>query len=338
MNFKFLFAMISSMALYHRQLSTAASFLLHPINRRTTNYSLNRYLYRYSFQLFSKSSLSSTSEYKPSEQLVYAKNLMKRMASERTLQRFAPVFDLAVYNNELCHTCVDVGCDHGLLTISLGATGIFNNVVGIDVSEQALQNGALVNFDRVKILASKLQHLLPPDFPSNLTFKVGNGLKDSNFGQNTTVCICGMGVHTMIDIIFPPNACAEMKGNNVYNRFVLQPTNSKPRNLISIYDRLQNAGYVVEQEQITLISSRFYFTTSFAPNLALVESSIQQELPSPMLPGEFLLKNKSEIKRETLETFYEYVKFHHGWIGRDKKSKQILNTEDERWLSVFSKI
>lgn len=269
--------------------------------------------------------------------LVYAKIILKRMSSERTLQRLTPVFDLAVHkhDNKISKTCVDVGCDHGLLAISLGASGIFDKVVGVDVSEQALQNGALVNFDRVKALVSTLSNIIPAVFPDIVSFRVGDGLKGLNLSENTTVCICGMGVHRMIDIIFLQDNVSKGRVCTKYNRFVLQPTNSKPRNLMAIYDKLQRSGYIIHEEHIEFISSRFYVTTSFTHTES---SGTDVETRTPhLLPGEWVLQNAFKIDEKAFKHFQDYVTFHREWIEGDKKYKPKINAEDDRWLEFSQK-
>jgi tRNA A22 N-methylase len=45
-------------------------------------------------------------------------------------------------NEKQINAIVDVGTDHSILAIALAATGRFQKVIGIDVSEQVLEKGA----------------------------------------------------------------------------------------------------------------------------------------------------------------------------------------------------
>ena len=77
----------------------------------------------------------------------------------RTWRRLRHLVDLAqdvqaqttheTYNFSSLHSIVDVGTDHGILPIAWAASGQFDRVTGVDVSEQVLQDGARALYQEV---------------------------------------------------------------------------------------------------------------------------------------------------------------------------------------------
>lgn len=259
-----------------------------------------------------------------------AQDLIVGMASKKTWKRFSGVYELATRDSDSSCTCVDVGCDHGLLTIAFAMGGCFKRVVGIDISERALHDGALANLDKIMSLSDKLPTSVSASFPSNLDFEVGDGIKNLKEKEACTVCICGVGVNTMDDILFSGEQAEE---SFRFKRLVLQPTNSRPRNLITLYDKIQNKGYVVLDEHMVYLSKRFYITTSF-----IERPYDQQNKSKNVLPGEIIMKNSNK-ESDNYKTWKSFVSFHLDWLEREKKlNPHQINQSDQRWLNFFGKL
>lgn len=69
----------------------------------------------------------------------------------RSWRRLRHLVDLAcLCNIQQVRSIADVGCDHGLVSLALAVSGRFDHVVGVDVSEAALNKGAIALFDRIR--------------------------------------------------------------------------------------------------------------------------------------------------------------------------------------------
>ena len=230
-------------------------------------------------------------------------------------------------------TIADIGTDHGLLAMGLALTGNYEKVVGVDVSDQALTYGALAMLDKIRNQTRTLDDEdldLSLDFP--IEFRLGNGLESLEFGEADVICIAGMGVNTMLQILeqkpstnIDATTYLEKIG---CKRLVLQATNSRPRNLIRLYDRLQTMGWKVREERIEKLSNRWYITTRFELSNE-VGASEDLELPG--------LKLQSIEKGTSMrETFDEYCLHHKRWIQKDAKvSRHPMDPRELRWSEHF---
>ena len=245
----------------------------------------------------------------------------------RTWQRLGPMVELACCSSttENIKTIADVGTDHGILAIALAATAQYEKVVGVDISEDALRQGARMFHSKILGVLSRgsavaeggdLDSFLP------IEFRVGNGLSPLEPGDADAVAICGMGVHTMQKILLFPEL--DRIGTN---RLYLQPTNSRPRNLITLYDFLQRNGWTLKEECIQYISNRWYITSAF-------QRDPLRHCDDPFtLPGRALeaLPDTDSLRRE----HQRYVKHHLSWLERDLQAKGSLDEADVRWRKEY---
>lgn len=231
-----------------------------------------------------------------------------------------------------CNSIVDIGTDHGILPIALASSGLFQNVIGVDVSEQVLRDGALTLYqevlDRYQMNADADTDAPPP----SVEFQLGNGLAEIDPGKADVVCIAGMGVNTMLKIITASEL--ERVGCKV---LLLQPTNSKPKNLMILYDTLQQQGWQLLNERIEKLSSRWYISAAFVntqshsmTNTSSSSSgSVHQQLPGSKLSS---LDASNEMK----DTFEAYIQHHFSWLDQEKKYKAGRISENEaRWLNAY---
>ena len=260
----------------------------------------------------------------------------------------------------------DIGTDHGLLAMGLALTGDYDKVIGVDVSDQALTYGALTVLGKIQNKTTSIgdnnnywvaNNNSTARFP--IEFRLGNGLQALDSGEADVVCIAGMGVNTMLEILddeqesVENNRCMDIERVGC-RRLVLQATNSKPRNLILLYDRLQNLGWEVRDERIEFLSRRWYMTTSFELTRHSTTSRSGAFLQTTQtqtgersggrrfdldfdLPGSRLVSlDKSDSMREI---FDEYCLHHRQWITQDhakrEASSQTIDPRERRWLEYF---
>ena len=230
---------------------------------------------------------------------------------ERAWKRLRHLVDLTSPESR---TVADIGTDHGLLALALASSGAFRGVIGVDCSESALRDGA--------------QTL--PKLPG-LSFREGDGLKALNKGEADTVCVAGMGVNTMKTIL----GATDSSGNWLLDelqthQLVLQPTNSRPRNLHRLYTNLQNMGWQVDNERIEYLSKRWYLSSSFA----------RKENAGLLLPGDKLVERGKRNERDATmdKDFRGWVAHHCRWIQQDQARGHCIDKADLEWLSEFGEV
>jgi tRNA A22 N-methylase len=242
----------------------------------------------------------------------------------RSWQRLKDVVDLALSSDTQIKSVADIGTDHGLLAAALALSGRFERVLGVDASERALKDGALtLNEDILEYRRQKQIQL-----PLSLEFRYGDGLKVVQHGEADVVCIAGMGVHTMLEIVSATEAGKDLSllDSIGCEKLVLQPTNCRPRNLIMLYDNIRDFGWQVEDEKIEFLSSRWYFSTSFVRSDQ--HSSVHSNVK--LLPGMKLAESE-----QSDSVFQAYVKHHCAWLRRDKQVAGELRGGEEGWLEAF---
>lgn len=128
----------------------------------------------------------------------------------------------------------------------------------------------------------------------------------------------------MIEILTGKNALDSLGTNYLF----LQPTNSRPRHLLLLYDALQNNGHHWElrDEKIVFLGGRWYINSFFQRQQAY-------ETATTHYPGD-LLSNDDIISRAVFES---YVTHHINWLRQDHKNKAQLEIDDERWLNHICK-
>ena len=264
----------------------------------------------------------------------------------KTWKRLSHLMDMATDEKDEAEktmispkSVADVGTDHGLLAMGLALSGNYNKVVGVDVSDQALTYGAIALLEQIRNQTMGLNDDFFEEFP--IEFRLGNGLGALEFGEADIICIAGMGVNTMLEILEQESSMNSENGTCLEKigckRLVLQATNSRPRNLILLYDRLQKIGWKVRDERIEKLSSRWYITACFEiPNDAPCTIRLDESVPlvDLELPG---LKLRSLDKACSMrKIFDEYCLHHKQWIQQDAKvSRQQIDSRDLRWLEYF---
>jgi tRNA A22 N-methylase len=214
----------------------------------------------------------------------------------------------------------DVGTDHGLLAFGLAATGRFQRVVGIDVSDRSLRDGALkLNNEVTNLTGSSLK----------VDFRVSDGLEGLAQGEADTICIAGMGVATMIDIL----STKALQGDYLLdelgcNRLILQSTSCKQRQLMRLYEHLHEMNWPVRDEMICLLSSRFYMSTLFERGAA--------ENGCNALPGSMLRNRLERSADEEMRTvFHEWLIHNRNWIRIVEQQSGRVHELEQRWLNEF---
>ncbi len=267
----------------------------------------------------------------PLERAFYSFSVLAK--KDKSWQRFRHMIDLAVdYQSTNVRSVTDVGTDHGLLAVGLALSGKFETVLGVDISPKALKQGGLQVFEKVQDVLIRERSLRSCSNTSllPLDFRLSDGLKQVQPGEADVVCIAGMGVNVMGKIL------QASSDNNILDldrlscqHLVLQPTNSRPRNLIQLYDLLQQSGWKLQDERIEYISMRWYLSTCFVRTLS-PSAQIPPNLPTSKLAR---LDENEEMKMITRNYWDHHLK----WIQRDEDaSGGKVNEDEKRWRDWVS--
>ena len=132
---------------------------------------------------------------------------------------------------------VDVGCDHGYLSIYLCENNFCQNVICSDVNENAL-NSAINNIKN-----------------SNLDIKyyLSDGLNNVPMDHINTIVISGMGTSTIISIL------KNNKKLETVDKIILQSNNNHEE----LRKFMNNIGYYLQEEKYTLDNRKWYASMLF---------------------------------------------------------------------------
>ena len=161
-----------------------------------------------------------------------------------------------------------------------------------------------------------------------LQFRHGDGLQPLQPDQADIVCMTGMGVHTMVNVLLLDDAVLDRLGTR---HLLLQPTHnhSRPKHLIWLYQQLLQSNWMIQQERISQLDrQRWWLTLHFARR-----DERNSALPvQPLQPG-CLLRHSSANDPQVVQSYFQH---HVRWLQSDReKSGQSLRQGEEEWLREF---
>lgn len=132
---------------------------------------------------------------------------------------------------------VDVGCDHGLLSIYLIENNLVSKVIASDVNENALKN-AISNIEK-----------------RNLHIKtvLSDGIEKIDLKDINTLIISGMGTSTILHILH------DKKKLKKINKLIIQANNDH----YILRENLNEKGYYLKEESYTYDKNKWYVTSLF---------------------------------------------------------------------------
>ena len=129
---------------------------------------------------------------------------------------------------------VDVGCDHGLLSIYLVENKLCKKVIASDVNQNAL-NSAIKNISLRKL---------------DIETVLSDGINDVNLKGINTLIISGMGTSTILHILSDDSKLKNIK------KLILQSNNDHA----ILRRELNRKGYFLEQEVVLNDKGKWYVT------------------------------------------------------------------------------
>lgn len=134
---------------------------------------------------------------------------------------------------------VDIGCDHGLVSIYLAMNKQNISIIASDINQNALDN-AIKNINKYH-LEDKIKVCL------------SNGLDNIN-DEIDTIIISGMGGHTIIDIL-----TNNQEKLNTVNNIIIQSNND----IEYVRRKIVKLGYYISKEELILDKNIYYTVILF---------------------------------------------------------------------------
>lgn len=198
--------------------------------------------------------------------------------------RLKTLADMVTPGNRL----VDVGCDHGFLSIYLVQTGICPRAIAMDV--------------RSGPLAGARRHVEEYGLGDYIDLRLSDGLQACRAGEADTLVCAGMGGRLMERIL-----AEGMDRAAKLREVILQPQSEIPR----FRAFLRGAGFRVTAESAVCEEGKYYFAMKaqpvHAPAQRAADSGPEQELYD--LYGELLLKQRHPVLFAYLRQRREYLEW-----------------------------
>lgn len=175
---------------------------------------------------------------------------------------------------------VDIGCDHGYLSIYLKAVNGNKIVIATDINENAL-NMAKKNINKNSIL---------------IETRLGNGLDVIKHNEVDTIIISGMGCNTILNIL-KKNKLKYIK------KIVIQSNTDIP--LIRKY--INKLGYTIKNEQLIIDKNIYYIIITFTKGKHKYTKKELYFGPILLKENNYLFNEKKAIELNKLEEILKKI-------------------------------
>lgn len=168
---------------------------------------------------------------------------------------------------------VDVGCDHGYISIALVKRNIVNTALAMDINEGPLKT------------ASK--NIADEGLENKIKTCLSNGLKAYNLGQADTLIIAGMGGPLICDILSD-----DWNKTHSFKQMIISPQSKIPETRKFLYDN----GYKIIDEDMVIDDGKYYVIIKAVLNDD--NSSIDD---CQMTLGPVLLNKKHKVLKQFID-------------------------------------
>lgn len=208
--------------------------------------------------------------------------------------RLQKISDLVEEN----HTFIDIGCDHGFLSIELAKKYPNAKIVASDINENALKNAKdnIQKFhlqDRISIIQS-------------------NGLENLSVLNDTTIIISGMGSHTIVGILYQG-----YKKLKKVNTLILQSNND----LDFLRSKVVRLGYFIQEEKLVKDAGIIYTVIVFKKGFRIYSKKDIYLGPCLRKEKSSLFQEKVQDDLKKMESFYPNIPKSHYEYRRKIKWK-----------------
>lgn len=190
-------------------------------------------------------------------------------------RRLGMLADMVTRGNRV----VDVGCDHGFLSIYLVQQGISPRVLAMDV--------------RKGPLAAAAQHIEECGLGEYIETRLSDGLHEYGAGEADTLICAGMGGRLMARIV-----CESMEKAEVLGELILQPQSE----LREFRGFLRTNGFRVTAEDAVYEEGKYYFSMRAVPDREGAVSAQYSDEEQRLFDeyGELLLRGKHPVLEQYL--------------------------------------
>lgn len=188
-------------------------------------------------------------------------------------KRLKSLTDMVTRGNRV----VDVGCDHGFLSIYLVQQGISPNVLAMDVRKGPLSRA--------------VEHIAEQGLSQYISTRLSDGLLQYKEGEAETLVCAGMGGRMMVKILTE----SEEKVRGL-QELILQPQSEIP----FFRKFLNEKGYITVDENIIYEDGKFYFAFRVKPQSTCVQKNLVMVSEEEMQYGSLLLKRRHPVLKEFL--------------------------------------
>lgn len=195
-------------------------------------------------------------------------------------------------------TFIDIGCDHGFLSIELAKKYPNAKIVASDINENALKNAKknIQKFhlqDRISIIQS-------------------NGLENLSILDDTTIIISGMGSHTIVGILYQG-----YKKLKKVNTLILQSNND----LDFLRSKVVRLGYFIQEEKLVKDAGIIYTVIVFKKGFRIYSKKDIYLGPCLRKEKSSLFQEKVQDDLKKMESFYPSIPKNHYEYRRKVKWK-----------------
>jgi len=199
---------------------------------------------------------------------------------------------------------IDIGCDHGLLSIYLA--GIYKNIkiIASDVNKNAL--------------SSAIKNIKDAKLEERIETRLGTGLEVVSEDEIDTVVIAGMGSNTIVGIL----KYSKDKLKNVNNIIIQSNTD-----LYFLRKNITSIGYYIEDESLVEDKNIIYTVIKFTKGKRKYNYKKLYLGPILLEKKGNLFKQKNEKELKTLKMIIKNInKGHYLYKLRIKKNIKILES------------
>ncbi len=195
-------------------------------------------------------------------------------------------------------TFIDIGCDHGFLSIELAKKYPNAKIIASDINENALKNAKknIQKFhlqDRISIIQS-------------------NGLENLSILDDTTIIISGMGSHTIVGILYQG-----YKKLKKVNTLILQSNND----LDFLRSKVIRLGYFIQEEKLVKDAGIIYTVIVFKKGFRIYSKKDIYLGPCLRKEKSSLFQEKVQDDLKKMESFYPSIPKNHYEYRRKIKWK-----------------
>ena len=212
--------------------------------------------------------------------------------------RLQKISDLVEEN----HTFIDIGCDHGFLSIELAKKYPNAKIVASDINENALKNA------KCNIQKFHLQ--------DKISIIQSNGLENLSILDDTTIIISGMGSHTIVGILYQG-----YKKLKKVNTLILQSNND----LDFLRSKVVRLGYFIQEEKLVKDAGIIYTVIVFKKGFRIYSKKDIYLGPCLRKEKSSLFQEKVQDDLKKLKSFYPNIpKSHYEYRRKIKWKIKIL--------------